>query len=133
MYQNGLFSDQNSSRSKLSNDDESSHPINASNTNNKNERKRNINMLFSEEKEEQESGGGGGGRVDYYDGGDCDYAKRIKVDAADGQDNNKSKMYQVRKGNFFFFHFLSPLSLKHTHNPPTHSLYPFAINQQHGI
>lgn len=132
MYQNGLFSDQNSSRSKLSNDDESSHPINASNTNNKNERKRNINMLFSEEKEEQESGGDGG-RVDDYDGGDCDYAKRIKVDAADGQDNNKSKMYQVRKGNFFFFHFLSPLSLKHTHNPPTHSLYPFAINQQHGI
>lgn len=99
---NGLFSDQNS-RSKLSNDDESSHPINASNTNNKSERKRNINMLL--EKAERDdmnvvnSGSVGCDDYDDEDGGDC--MKRRKVDC-DGQDNNKSKMYQVRKRNFFF-------------------------------
>lgn len=88
---NGLFSDgdQNHGRSKLSNDDESSHPINASNTNNKSERKRNINMLLAEEN----SGSGMG--CDNEE----DYSKRIKVDS-DGQDNNKSKMYQVRKRKF---------------------------------
>jgi hypothetical protein len=96
---NGLFSDQNG-RSKLSNDDESSHPINASNTNNKSERKRNINMLLEEERDNR------GGNVnnnrsvgcndddDDDDDGDC--RKRMKVDS-DGQDNNRSKMYQVRK------------------------------------
>lgn len=98
---NGLFSGQNGS-SKWSNDDESSHPINASNTNNKSERKRNINMLLNEEasdKDEVKSSGVG------CDDDDGDYAKRMKVDC-DGQDNNKSKMYQVReKRNFFLLQF----------------------------
>lgn len=93
---NGLFSGQNG-RGKLSNDDESSHPINASNTNNKSERKRNIKMLLDEEAVRE----GVGGCDD--DGGD--YAKRMKVDC-DGQDNNKSKMYQVRKEKIFFCYFL---------------------------
>ena len=86
---NGLFSDQNS-RSKLSNDDESSHPINASNTNNKRERKRNINMLLNDKDVVEKCGVG---RDDDDDASDC--TKRMKVDC-DGQDNNKSKMYQVR-------------------------------------
>jgi hypothetical protein len=101
---NGLFSGQNG-RSKLSNDDESSHPINASNTNNKSERKRNINMLLNEEENDKDIVNSGVGCDD------GDYAKRMKVDC-DGQDNNKSKMYQVRKGNFsssISFHFYMPL------------------------
>lgn len=83
---------------KLSIDDESSHPINGSSTNNKSERKRNINMLLDDEDKivvcsvggsdcdddcDEAGVGGGGGVVD---------SKRMKVD---GQDNNKSKMYQV--------------------------------------
>lgn len=87
---NGLFSGQNG-RSKLSNDDESSHPINASNTNNKSERKRNINMLLNEEENDKDIVNSSVGCDD-----DGDYAKRMKVDC-DGQDNNKSKMYQVRE------------------------------------
>lgn len=97
---NGLFSGQNG-RSKLSNDDESSHPINASNTNNKSVRKRNINMLLNEEKNDKDE------VVNSCSVGsdDGDYAKRMKVDC-DGQDNNKSEMYQVReKRKFFFFPF----------------------------
>lgn len=78
-----LLSGQNRS-SKLSIDDESSRPINGSNTNNKSERKRNINMLNDGDKK----------TGDGYEG-DCD-VKRIKVDSnVDGRDNNKSKMYQV--------------------------------------
>lgn len=78
-----LLSGQNRS-GKLSIDDESSRPINGSNTNNKSERKRNINMLTDRDKK----------KVDGYEG-DCD-VKRIKVDGnADGRDNNKSRMYQV--------------------------------------
>jgi hypothetical protein len=66
----GLVSGQH--RRKLSIDDESSHPINGSNTNNKTVRKRNINAP------------------------DEGAAKRMKVDGdGDGQDDNKSKMYQV--------------------------------------
>ena len=91
----GLFSGQNGS--KLSIDDESSHPINASNTNNKSERKRNINMLndidndnYVNESNDKVMWNGcsdGGGNM-----------KRMKVDC-DGQDNNKSKMYQVSISN----------------------------------
>lgn len=78
-----LLSGQNRGR-KLSIDDESSHPINGSNTNNKSERKRNINMLNDGDKK----------KVDGYEG-ECD-VKRIKVDGnVDGRDNNKNKMYQV--------------------------------------
>lgn len=78
-----LLSGQN--RSKLSIDDESSHPINGASTNNKSERKRNINMLDDGDKTRVEGVGGDG-------------SKRIKVDAnGDGQDNNKTKMYQVSK------------------------------------
>jgi hypothetical protein len=97
---NGLFSDQNG-RSKLSNDDESSHPINASNTNNKSERKRNINMLLEEEK--KDDSGGNDCSVGCNDDDDCDDGdcrKRMKVDS-DGQDNNRSKMYQVREKILF--------------------------------
>lgn len=71
-------------RSKLSIDDESSRSISGSNTNNKSERKRNINMLHD-------------GDEKWDDGceGDCD-VKRIKVERNhDGRDNNKSKMYRV--------------------------------------
>jgi hypothetical protein len=79
-----LLSGQNRS-SKLSIDDESSRPINGSNTNNKSERKRNINMLNDGDKK----------KGDGYEG-DCD-VKRMKVDGnVDGRDNNnKSRMYQV--------------------------------------
>lgn len=112
---NGLFSDQNGSRrSKLSNDDENSHPINASNTNNKSERKRNINMLLAEEQEQEVVRKDNMNAVNFSvgcddDGGD--YTKRIKVDS-DGQDNNKSKMYQVRKENSLLS-FPKPLFLSH--------------------
>lgn len=87
----GLFSGQNGS--KLSIDDESSHPINASNTNNnKSERKRNINMLNDIESDEKNENDVNNCSVG------CDAivgnGKRMKVDC-DGQDNNKSKMYQV--------------------------------------
>jgi hypothetical protein len=68
----GLLSGQH--RRKLSIDDESSHPINGSNTNNKIVRKRNIN-----DREEATA---------------ADDVKRMKVDG-DGQDDNKSRMYQV--------------------------------------
>lgn len=117
---NGLFSDQNGSRrSKLSNDDENSHPINASNTNNKSERKRNINMLLAEEEERERKDNMNAVNCsvgcDDDDGGD--YTKRIKVDS-DGQDNNKSKMYQVRKENSLLS-FPKPLSLSHLVCPPT--------------
>lgn len=95
----GLFSGLNG-KSKLSNDDESSHPINASNTNNKSERKRNINMLLNEEDNDKDIVNCGVGEY-------SDYTKRMKVDC-DGQDNNKNKMYQVRKKRkFFFFYFPS--------------------------
>lgn len=86
-----LLSGQN--RSKLSIDDESSHPINGSNTNNKSERKRNINTMLNDgDKEECSSG-----MVNSDDACDVkDSLKRMKVDGnVDGQDNNKSKMYQV--------------------------------------
>lgn len=85
-----LLSGQN--RSKLSIDDESSHPINGSSTNNKSERKRNINMLNDEDKKRVDGLGG--------EGGDArDNMKRMKVDGnGDGQDNNKSRMYQVSIG-----------------------------------
>lgn len=81
-------------RSKLSIDDESSHQINGSNTNNKSLRKRNINMLNDGEKEK-------------CDGSVGDNTKRMKVD---GQDGSKSKMYQVSKwrANENFSDFLSP-------------------------
>lgn len=89
-----LLSGQN--RSKLSIDDESSHPINGSSTNNKSERKRNINMVKDEATREGE-----GVEVE------GDSTKRMKLDGtADGQDDNKSKMYQVsrrrEKLSFFF-------------------------------
>lgn len=77
---NGLFSGHHG---KSSIDDESSHRMNASNTNNKSERKRNINML-------NENCSGVSGDVIVSSGN----TKRMKVDC-DGQDNNKSKMYQV--------------------------------------
>lgn len=99
-----LLSGQN--RSKLSIDDESSHPINGSNTNNKSERKRNINMLNDEDRFE---GDGMGIRM----GKEGDSQKRMKVDGnADGQDNNKTKMYQVSmrmetERNFPAFPFFS--------------------------
>jgi hypothetical protein len=77
-----LLSGQN--RSKLSIDDESSRSVNGSNTNNKSERKRNINMLHDGDKK----------RADGCEG-DCD-VKRMKVEGnVDGRDNNKSKMYRV--------------------------------------
>lgn len=75
-------------RSKLSIDDESSQPINGSSTNNKTERKRNINMLRDGEKI----------RVDGTGSDDDvrDTTKRIKVDGVvDGRGNNKTKMFQV--------------------------------------
>lgn len=97
----GLFSGHSAYRNrKLSIDDESSHPINASNTNNKIERKRNINMLndisVNEDcsvgcKEVQQNVDDDDGDVVIVGGGNT---KRMKVDC-DGQDNNKSKMYQV--------------------------------------
>lgn len=135
---NGLFSDQNGSRrSKLSNDDENSHPINASNTNNKSERKRNINMLLAEEQREKVEGKDNMNAVncsvgcDDDDGGD--YTKRIKVDS-DGQDNNKSKMYQVRKENSLLS-FPKPLSLSHLPSnntihlpsPPPHRFFSYFL------
>lgn len=95
-----LLSGQN--RSKLSIDDESSHPINGASTNNKTERKRNINML---DDEEVKTGDGMG------DGGEVrDSMKRIKVEEnVDGQDNNKRKMYQVSRWKIFrFLYFLVP-------------------------
>ena len=73
-------------RSKLSVDDESSHPINGSNTNNKSERKRNINMVNDGEKTMCCEGLG-------------DARKKMKVD---GQDNDKSKMYQVSIDSYSF-------------------------------
>lgn len=83
-----LLSGQN--RGKLSIDDESSHPINGSSTNNKSERKRNINMLKDEERREKEECG--------VDGDVRDDKKRMKLDGiTDGQDDNKSKMYQVSR------------------------------------
>jgi hypothetical protein len=96
----GLFSGHSDYRNrKLSIDDESSHPINASNTNNKIERKRNINMLndihvnenFSVGCKEVQQNDDDGDVVVVGGGGNT---KRMKVDC-DGQDNNKSKMYQV--------------------------------------
>lgn len=76
-------------RSKLSINDESSHPINDSNTNNKRERKRNIKMLCDEDKKVL-------GDVIAAEGDARDNMKRIKVDAnGDGHDNNKTKMFQV--------------------------------------
>lgn len=87
----GLFSSRSSR--KLSIDDESSQPINASNTYNKIERKRNINML-------SDIHVNGVGCVDVKKDDDVvivggsGNTKRMKVDC-DGQDNNKSKMYQV--------------------------------------
>jgi hypothetical protein len=81
----GLLSGQNGS--KLSIDDESSHPINGSNTNNnKSERKRNINMLNDDDDDDDD--------IDAKSVGCDGNAKRMKVDS-DGQDNNKNKMYQV--------------------------------------
>lgn len=91
-----LLSGQN--RGKLSIDDESSHPINGSNTNNKSERKRNINMLCDGYKKGEGVAGEGDARVDL---------KRIKVDGnVDGQDNNKTKMYQVSRRKMCFPSFL---------------------------
>ncbi|CAG9802929.1 unnamed protein product [Chironomus riparius] len=95
----GLFSGHSDYRNrKLSIDDESSHPINASNTNNKIERKRNINMLNDIDVNEDFSVGckevqqnDDDGDVVVVGGGNT---KRMKVDC-DGQDNNKSKMYQI--------------------------------------
>jgi hypothetical protein len=72
----GLLSGQHSRKSSI--DDESSHPINGSNTNNKVGRKRNINALAREEEEVK--------RMKVEGDGECD---------GDGQDDNKSKMYQV--------------------------------------
>lgn len=79
--QDGLHSGQN--ESKLSIDDESSHPINSASSNNKSERKRNINISDDEDTM----------RVEVED----DYGtKRIKFDVnCDEQDHNKSQMYQV--------------------------------------
>ena len=97
-----LLSGQN--RSKLSIDDESSHPINGSNTNNKSVRKRNINMLSDEEQKKCD------GRVGESEGDVRVSMKRIKVDGnADGQDDSKSKMYQVSRwrANENFSDFLS--------------------------
>lgn len=97
-----LLSGQN--RSKLSIDDESSHPINGSNTNNKSVRKRNINMLNDGEKKKWD------GRVGESEGDVRDSTKRIKVDGnVDGQDDSKSKMYQVSRwrANENFSDFLS--------------------------
>lgn len=75
--------------SKLSINDESSHPINGSNTNNKSERKRNIKMLGDEEKIVM-----GDGMVNEGDARDS--TKRIKVEVnGDGHDDNKTKMFQV--------------------------------------
>lgn len=92
-----LLSGQN--RGKLSIDDESSHPINGSNTNNKSERKRNINMLCDGYRKGEGVAGEGDARVDL---------KRIKVDGnVDGQDDNKTKMYQVSRGKMCFPSFLS--------------------------
>ncbi|KAG5681317.1 hypothetical protein PVAND_010766 [Polypedilum vanderplanki] len=95
---NGLFSGHSGDGRKLSIDDESSHPINASNTNNKSERKRNINMLddIQELNCSDVSGNGEDCGVSsnsnvIVSGGNT---KRMKVDC-DGQDNNKSKMYQI--------------------------------------
>lgn len=86
---------------KLSIDDESSHPINGSSTNNKSERKRNINMLLDDEDKMIVRGNGNSSSVggSDCDDDDCDEAKR-GVDSkkrmrVDGQDNNKSEMYQV--------------------------------------
>lgn len=86
-----LLSGQN--RSKLSIDDESSHPINGSNTNNKSKRKRNINTMLNDGDKEKCSSV----MVNSDDACDVnDSLKRMKVDGnVDGQDNNKSKMYQV--------------------------------------
>jgi hypothetical protein len=92
-------------RSKLSIDDESSHLINGSNTNNKIERKRNINMLLNDEDKKEKE-------VDCCDigvnisVGGCDdnvHRKKIKIDD-EQEDNNKRKMYQVS----FDFDFSSP-------------------------
>lgn len=96
----GLFSGHSDYRNrKLSIDDESSHPINASNTNNKIERKRNINMLNDISVNEDCSVGCKEVQQNDDDDGDVvivsgGNTKRMKVDC-DGQDNNKSKMYQV--------------------------------------
>jgi hypothetical protein len=97
----------NSNSSISAIDDESS--INASNTNNKIVRKRNINMLYNETNEnvvdncDKSDGGVGCNDGDVIVGN----AKRMKVEC-DGQDNNKSKMYQVSIGkkneeNIYFF------------------------------
>lgn len=127
---NGLFSANSKySSRKLSIDDESSHPINASNTNNKIERKRNINMLNDIHVNEDCSVGCIEAKDDVHDvivgGGNT---KRMKVDC-DGQDNNKSKMYQVsikkkekknerkrKKKKFSTLHLCSSsISLSHPH------------------
>jgi hypothetical protein len=94
-------------RSKLSIDDESSHPINGSNTNNKNERKRNINMLNDEDKKVEVCGDVEGGSDD---DGEV-HMKRIKVDGQ--EDNNKSKMYQVstRVGKNLYCVSIPPFSI----------------------
>lgn len=97
-----LLSGQN--RSKLSIDDESSHPINGSNTNNKSVRKRNINMLNDGEKKMCKQ------RMSESGGDVRDSMKRIKVDGnVDGQDDSRKKMYQVSttRANENFCHFLS--------------------------
>lgn len=71
--------------SKLSINDESSHPINGSNTNNK-KRKRNNKMPCDGDK-----------KVSGEDEGEVrDNMKRIKVDVnGDGHDNDKTRMFQV--------------------------------------
>ncbi|CRK89715.1 CLUMA_CG003482, isoform A [Clunio marinus] len=82
-----LISGQN--RSKLSIDDESSHPINGASTNNKSERKRNINMVNDGDKKSES-----GLMLDEKDA--RDNMKRMKVDViVDDRDENKRKMYQI--------------------------------------
>lgn len=84
-----LGSGQKTRRSKLSINDESSHPINSSNTNNKNKRKRNIKMLNDGDKKMGNDEG--------------DAKKKIKVDEnINESDKTRGKMFEVNalKMNF---------------------------------
>lgn len=104
---NVMFTGQYKSSKLLSIDDESSHPINGSNTNNKTERKRNINMMLLNDEDE-----GGCSDIDVGVGGagGCDdNRKRIKFDDGQHEDNNKRKMYQVSTAEKVSIRFFSQI------------------------